>query len=519
MPIVYRIYTPFRNQKHVIISTGLHTLPEDKNWKGDGKAVEGMSLLFDRGTGTGLNSELVYACMSDNENHADQFPILIVEIHSFENSWIGQNCRLRLVSHNAATDWNGKVFESEDTAVVGEATTFQLNSRSPGSGRYHLDAPFGFWGHMEFHLIRAGSSDWRKIGDLDLEFYCLSSRDLPSIFDNGIPLQLLRMFVAAYKGQHGQQNNLLGDWIELVVGIVHGSRKPYSGEPCKTIDHWLRYESENGTYSFTPPNASGINVQTWLEAYNKWKTHGTYTNVNCYDQAAITEVALTLGIHHRQIHWEYHQVYGFIREAELVGWGQCNNPYFKDNIDNIVRADLRDPKREPFRNHAYLSWTSIPFTDQDYDDYNARMRNTKTHIDYLQKASEFEQAKGVEMLMIDSCAGPHNGTETRAEYERTIELILDPATCFSDYVREDYRTHPDRWQEEHSLSAGITKFGSCLPTTSITLHKANQYAAEPSRLTDLISSTETDSSTYSERDQFQQTLKLPLRACMEECHV
>jgi hypothetical protein len=107
------------------------------------------------------------------------------------------------------------------------------------------------------------------------------------------------------------------------------------------------------------------------------------TTVNCYDQAgAVQTLSGAVGV---TVVWIYLQPYGFINPTQLVGVGQCNNPFFSSNGSTaMVPSD--DARRTAFGNHAFNEHTNI----------------------------------------FDACAGPHVGTEARAAYV-TAAIDATPA--------------------------------------------------------------------------------------------
>jgi hypothetical protein len=215
----------------------------------------------------------------------------------------------------------------------------------------------------------------------------------------------------------------------------------------------LKYESRHGQLTYTTGYGSaGFNLGAWLDSYRNWVKNKLTQSINCYDQAGITELALCLGILHTQLNWEFHQVYGFI-DSYLVGWGPCNNPYFEGKTAGCVLGQ-KDPKRQPFRNHAYLSWSKEKsLSVEEYEDYNEKMKNVKNHKEYVQKAAEFETKNSVTLLMVDSCAGPAVGDESRAKYEAKIELVGEtPKTSFSEQVKKN----AEKFTEEHYLGSGVS---------------------------------------------------------------
>lgn len=142
-----------------------------------------------------------------------------------------------------------------------------------------------------------------------------------------IPLLLLRMFVGAAR-ERGVKSDK--EWVSLVTRICHGTAWPFNGvdnwDPVN--NHWLKYDATSGGSSFVRPNTaispnknySGeFLLSAWLWTYRLLMSKKkVVTLVNCYDQAGIVEIVLSLGMDPRKIAWEYHKPYGFI-DAKLVG--------------------------------------------------------------------------------------------------------------------------------------------------------------------------------------------------------
>ena len=85
----------------------------------------------------------------------------------------------------------------------------------------------------------------------------------------------------------------------------------------------------------------------------------------------------------------YDTKFGFINKVDLVGIGECNNPFFVDAsgvVDSKVRGN-DDSNRSNFLNHRFVSSNSNIF---------------------------------------DSCAGPALGTNTLAEYIFSVVDISTP---------------------------------------------------------------------------------------------
>jgi len=105
--------------------------------------------------------------------------------------------------------------------------------------------------------------------------------------------------------------------------------------------------------------------------------------VNCYDQASgVTVLGRLIGI---GIEYRFMNPFGYINAVDLVGEGNCNNPFYPwisapNNVPLIGTGgltDLVDPDRSLFSNHAFAKYGGNIY---------------------------------------DACAGPHTGTKSEAQY-------------------------------------------------------------------------------------------------------
>jgi hypothetical protein len=63
-------------------------------------------------------------------------------------------------------------------------------------------------------------------------------------------------------------------------------------------------------------------LDSWLDDSTR-KSGGS--TVNCYDQAGIVQLATCLGVPSDRIKWLFKEPFGYIKETNLVGWGNTNN--------------------------------------------------------------------------------------------------------------------------------------------------------------------------------------------------
>lgn len=184
-----------------------------------------------------------------------------------------------------------------------------------------------------------------------------------------------------------------GVWVEAlrlicektgVVGMKE-SRKAAEkiGRYCHG-SHGLKYDADIGMSYFDADAYGGkFSLYAYLRKF--------LTTVNCYDQAAALQALCgSLGI---KLRWLFLQPYGFIKVTNLVGWGKCNNPFFKNPRYNKKKVVARnDPKRSLFGNHAFC---------------------------------------GLDVYVLDACAGPHGGEEMRGSY--IASSIDDKTTLYSKF--------------------------------------------------------------------------------------
>jgi len=117
--------------------------------------------------------------------------------------------------------------------------------------------------------------------------------------------------------------------------------------------HGLTYDTKRGRARFIS-DAGGGNMR--LGDYIKASPTRSTDVVNCYDQAGgICSLGTLLGINAK---YAYMNPFGYINIVNIVGVGQCNNPFFGDisrqyGTTPVVGQDLIYPLRSSFGNHAF----------------------------------------------------------------------------------------------------------------------------------------------------------------------
>ena len=166
-------------------------------------------------------------------------------------------------------------------------------------------------------------------------------------------------------------------------------------EYCHT-EHGMTYDTVEGrswfiitnTASPVPQNFGGVFC---LHDYIKKERSHTrrimlsFNTLNCYDSAgAVQTLCGALGV---ETLWVYQQPFGYINETNLVGVGNCNNPFFT-GAGNTPIVSNTDPNRTGFGNHAFIA--------------------VGTKADHVIR---------------DACAGPHIQNENLREYlSKSIDI-------------------------------------------------------------------------------------------------
>jgi hypothetical protein len=140
---------------------------------------------------------------------------------------------------------------------------------------------------------------------------------------------------------------------------------------CHT-GHGLEYDTLEGNYHYGSPSAQAFQLNEYMQ--------GEDPECNCFDQASAVQVlTAALGV---SATWLFMFPFGYIKTANLVGVGACNNPGYRSNRSDKT-VDPRSLKRTEFEKHAFC-------------EVNARI--------------------------LDACVGPHLGTESRQDYlDNTID--------------------------------------------------------------------------------------------------
>src|ERR1035437_5609721 len=134
-----------------------------------------------------------------------------------------------------------------------------------------------------------------------------------------------------------------------------------------------RYDTLHGHSFFISGGFDNITLfyQAYLAAANE-----PGAVMNCYDAASILQYLMQQN--NIAAKFIFLQPFGYLRLTNLIGRGQCDNPFYQYE-GNAPVVDPTDPDRTSFGNHAFVQITNS-------------------------------------QLIADACAGPHEGIDTPYQY-------------------------------------------------------------------------------------------------------
>jgi len=244
-----------------------------------------------------------------------------------------------------------------------------------------------------------------------------------------------------------------GVWVEALRIVC--LRGPVTGlgkdEDVRAVANITRYcHTHHGMRYDCYIGASHFGVRWSGGTFELWNyIHKTGLIVNCYDQAAaVQSLSGCLGIRST---WISLESYGFIRETDLVGWGMCNNPFFKGDTA-VQRIGQNDAARTAFNHHTLIEHGAVGSSLGAAIGVGAVGGTLGGGIGGAVEgggvgALSGPQAGGVVGplvgatvalkaegggYMLDACAGPHMGTESRSQY---VAAAIDTTTTLYGSLR------------------------------------------------------------------------------------
>lgn len=252
-------------------------------------------------------------------------PLLTIEFSGGEEA-AGQ---LTLEGRNAAGRllWKGAVTPTAD-----------------GNGRRTADAtlvasdppPAATVGPVDWVLCGADGAELGR-QSIEMEFYVLPPTASLAATPRGLPIGMLRGLGGEQRAAADVEGpaGLVGDPVSDRAWRVFNRNPPrydiWQGAPhFVTIFDWNNITFHDSAYQAAYGNPNAI--------------------CNCYDTAAYLQVLLRGAGY--QVFYCYMQPFGYLALTNLIGRGQCNNPFYAGSNTPAVIGQ-RDPRRTAFNNHAF----------------------------------------------------------------------------------------------------------------------------------------------------------------------
>jgi hypothetical protein len=230
--------------------------------------------------------------------------------------------------------------------------------------------------YIEWILVKKGDADSLFKEEIEMEIYFLP-HPLPTFIHKGVPIEILRLAVKEFYKNRKQQT--AADGLKAQAYDNQWTKKE-----CVTTAFWYnppKYDTFRGSPHFTNVYYVGSDINVTLYINRWYEAHKSSCSIeNCYDLASIVQYFLFLmgGYQQNEVKWAFMNPFGYLKETNLVGIGQCNNPFYSSAGNTKIVAD-DDSKRTAFGNHAFVQLVK-------------------------------------ENKILDGCSGPHYGTESPATY-------------------------------------------------------------------------------------------------------
>ena len=195
--------------------------------------------------------------------------------------------------------------------------------------------PSGFEGKIEW-TVSLGD-DTRHVVPIQqfstpLEFYCLPNR-VPKPISNSLPAQLLRILLQTRYPKH--EDSAEG-WMKYSIDFLRSQNFRY-----ETSSGRFNYVSREPTYSVS----TNCYLEHWLSHYDTPRNQhelARQRRVNCFDLAVLGHIlpAIGLDVTTYQVQMRHPRPFGMIKVTNLIGIGDCNNPFYENGLtDNITHPN------------------------------------------------------------------------------------------------------------------------------------------------------------------------------------
>ncbi|MCU0285533.1 MAG: hypothetical protein MUF15_03945 [Acidobacteria bacterium] len=293
----------------------------------------------------------------------------------FPNGDTGEDYRLTLLFNNNIPLFSGNAQPADKNEKNSRRFTLALQYRPQGFFKVHGT-------EMSWRLVNENTGETLELPPHPFELYWLFE-DSGDLFQRGVSVEVLRDFTCHLEGEGLPNNDHDGP-------IGHAPEKIMA-----SVVTWLfnrvppRYDIAHGRPHFTRV-CGRLEFSILLTQYLSAPDDPGHW-CNCYDMATIVQAFLRLiGI--KGVEYVYLKPFGYLKKTQLIGRGECNNPFYDIEKNGPVVAE-DDPARSYFNNHVFCITPGG--------------------------------------MILDACAGPHTGTETLDQYLANAIDPIHPAG--SDY--------------------------------------------------------------------------------------
>ncbi|KAG8967656.1 hypothetical protein FRC05_001988 [Tulasnella sp. 425] len=205
--------------------------------------------------------------------------------------------------------------------------------------------PWGIKCKLFWYLIVVPTEQEIHLGPHPVELYGVSARLPPYLSYNGIPREILALFLLAVPRKKNVTS--VSEYVKHVVYQAHYSARG-SYERGSGSSSFIQFLSSHRDCSF--------DILRWVGYLRDSITY----NVNCYDQGAIVQLGVAFALQtaelESKLRWHYLYPFGFINTLDLVGWGPCDNPFMPQEKARDELIMKGNKLRTEFSNHVFLSW-------------------------------------------------------------------------------------------------------------------------------------------------------------------
>ena len=253
---------------------------------------------------------------------------------------------------------NGVQISGTSDLRLGASNTIDLIAK-------YSDSPFGYAGDVSWTVTVQHTGQVVNLSpSTRIEIHNINSLAQYNDFFNNtaVPVGLLRLAVLP----------ATSNYLSFITSLL--------------MNTGYKYDNLYGGSGFgIGPSGGNFQLQAWLN-----NLQSPLTRCNSYDQAALVQVIVSFlfglmnGAPSRAFTWCFLKPYGFINQANMLGWGQCNNPFFGNSrYSSQPIVAVNDSNRSAFDNHAFII---DPDQDKILDTTCGPHQDTESLTNYISNA-------------------------------------------------------------------------------------------------------------------------------------